>query len=85
MTPNLHDFSTKLHLLSCTFYSHTISVTCFVVRILKRPLGVAYGAIAALKVVLPEYQMFAPEFSMGINLPVLFFSVGVALVSFFLY
>jgi predicted permease len=48
-------------------------------------IGVAYGAIAALKVVLPEYQMFAPEFSMRINLPVLLFSVGVALATGILF
>jgi predicted permease len=49
-------------------------------------LGVAfaYGAVAAMKVVLPEYE-FAPEVVVGINLPVLCFCVGAALVTGLLF
>ena len=43
-------------------------------------LGVvlAYGAVVAIKVILPEH-FFAPGVSIGIKLPVLFFSAGVAI------
>ena len=46
---------------------------------------VAYGAVAAMKVLLPEYNMFASEFSVRINLPVLFFSIGLALATVILF
>jgi ABC-type lipoprotein release transport system permease subunit len=48
-------------------------------------IGIAYGAVAAMKVILPEYQMFATEFSLTMNLPILCFSVGVALVTGILF
>ena len=44
----------------------------------------AYGAVAAMKVVLPQYY-FATEVSIGINLPVLFFSIGVAILTGILF
>jgi putative ABC transport system permease protein len=45
-------------------------------------LGVlaAYGILAGIRVLLPRYA-FAPEVVIGINLPVLFFSIGVALLT----
>jgi predicted permease len=45
-------------------------------------LGVlaAYGILAGIRMVLPRY-VFAPEVNIAINLPVLFFSAGVALLS----
>jgi predicted permease len=45
-------------------------------------LGVlaAYGILAGIRVVLPRYA-FAPEVVVGINLPVLFFSIAVALLT----
>jgi predicted permease len=45
-------------------------------------LGVlaAYGILAGIRVLLPRYA-FAPEVAIGINLPVLFFSMGVALLT----
>jgi predicted permease len=45
-------------------------------------LGVltAYGMLAGIRLVLPRYA-FAPEVEIGINLPVLFFCVGVALLT----
>jgi hypothetical protein len=45
-------------------------------------LGVlaAYGILAGIRVLLPRYA-FAPEVAIGINLPVLFFSIGVALLT----
>jgi predicted permease len=46
---------------------------------------VAYGAVAAMKVLLPQYNMFASEFSVRINLPVLFFSIGLALATVILF
>ena len=46
---------------------------------------VAYGAVAAMKVLLPQYNMFASEFSARINLPVLFFSIGLALATVILF
>ena len=42
---------------------------------------VAYGAVAAIRVLLPQYIMFASESSVSINLPVLFFSIGLALAT----
>jgi predicted permease len=48
-------------------------------------IGIAYVAVAAMKVILPEYQMFATEFSLTMNLPILCFSVGVALVTGILF
>ena len=49
-------------------------------------LGVltAYGMLSATKGLLPQYA-FAPEVVIHINLPVLFFSVGVALASGILF
>ena len=49
-------------------------------------LGVllAYGIVAAIKLILPQYA-FAPEVAIGINLPVLFFSIGVALFTGILF
>jgi predicted permease len=49
-------------------------------------LGVlaAYGMLAGIRVVLPRYA-FAPEVVIGINLPVLLFSVGIALVTGILF
>ena len=49
-------------------------------------LGVltAFGMLAGIRVVLPRYA-FAPEVVIGINLPVLFFSVGVALLTGILF
>lgn len=46
---------------------------------------VAYGAVAAMKVLLPQHNMFASEFSVTINLPVLFFSIGLALATVILF
>jgi predicted permease len=46
---------------------------------------VAYGAVAAMKVLLPQYNMFASESSVSINLPVLFFSIGLALLTVILF
>ena len=46
---------------------------------------VAYGAVAAMKVLLPQYNMFASESSVSINLPVLFFSIGLALATVILF
>src|SRR6185369_5846733 len=45
-------------------------------------LGVAtsYGILAGIRALLPPYA-FAPEVVININLPVLFFSVGVALLT----
>ena len=40
----------------------------------------AYGLLAAIRVLLPRYA-FAPEVVIGINLPVLFFSIAVALLT----
>lgn len=49
-------------------------------------LGVAlsYGILAAIESVMPRYS-FAPEVVIRINLPVLFFSVGVALLTTLLF
>ncbi len=49
-------------------------------------LGVltAYGMLSAIKGLLPRYS-FAPEVAIHINLPVLFFSVGVALTTGILF
>jgi predicted permease len=49
-------------------------------------LGVvaAYGILAGIRVLLPRYA-FAPEVSIAINLPVLFFSAAVALLSAVLF
>jgi len=49
-------------------------------------LGVlaAYGMLAGIRAVLPRYA-FAPEVVIGINLPVLFFSVGIALLTGILF
>jgi predicted permease len=49
-------------------------------------LGVlaAYGILAGIRVLLPRYA-FAPEVVIGINLPVLFFSIGVALLTGILF
>ena len=49
-------------------------------------LGVvlAYGAVVAIKVILPGH-FFAPGASIGIKLPVLFFSVGVAIFTGILF
>jgi predicted permease len=49
-------------------------------------LGVAasYGMLAGIRLVLPRYA-FAPEVVIAINLPVLFFSVGVALLTGILF
>ncbi len=41
-------------------------------------IAVAYGALAAIKLVLPKYE-FAPEVVVGINVPVLLFCVALAL------
>jgi predicted permease len=41
---------------------------------------IAYGAIAAMRVVLPKYE-FAPEAVVGINIPVLLFCLSLALVT----
>ena len=46
---------------------------------------VAYGAVAAIRVILPQYNMFASESSVSINLPVLFFSIGLALATVILF
>jgi predicted permease len=46
---------------------------------------VAYGAVAAMKVLLPQYNMFPSESSVSINLPVLFFSIGLALATVILF
>ena len=46
---------------------------------------IAYGAVAAMKIILPEYQMFATEFSLTINVPILCFSVGVAVMTGILF
>jgi predicted permease len=46
---------------------------------------VAYGAVAAIRILLPQYNMFASEFSVRINLPVLFFSIGLALATVILF
>ncbi len=46
---------------------------------------VAYGAVAAIRVLLPQYIMFASESSVSINLPVLFFSIGLALATVILF
>jgi predicted permease len=49
-------------------------------------LGVlaTYGILAGIRVLLPRYA-FAPEVVIGINLPVLFFSTGVALLTGILF
>jgi len=49
-------------------------------------LGVAaaYGLLAGIRVLLPRYA-FAPEVVIGINIPVLFFSIGVALLTGILF
>ncbi len=44
----------------------------------------AYGMLADMRVVLPRYA-FAPEVVININLPVLFFSVGIALLTGILF
>jgi len=44
----------------------------------------AYGMLAGIRVVLPR-EAFAPEVVIGINLPVLFFSIGVALLTGILF
>ena len=44
----------------------------------------AYGAVAAMKMVLPQYE-FAPEVVVAINVPVLCFCVGAALVTGLLF
>ena len=46
---------------------------------------VAYGAVAAIRVLLPQYIMFASESAVSINLPVLFFSIGLALATVILF
>jgi predicted permease len=46
---------------------------------------VAFGAVAAMKVLLPQHNMFASEFSVRINLPVLLFSIGLALATVILF
>ena len=46
---------------------------------------VAYGAVAAIRVLLPQNIMFASESSVRINLPVLFFSIGLALATVILF
>jgi predicted permease len=53
-----------------------------VLAITGAALGVmaAYGILAGIRVLLPQYA-FAPEVVIEINLPVLFFSVGVALLT----
>ncbi len=43
-------------------------------------IGLAYGSVAAMKVILPKYE-FAPEVVVNINVPVLCFCVGVALIT----
>src|SRR5579871_2329847 len=43
-------------------------------------VGIAYGAVAAMLLVLPQYQ-FAPEVVVRINVPVLCFCVAIALVT----
>jgi len=57
-----------------------------VLAITGAALGVAaaYGMLAGIRLVLPRYA-FAPEVVIGINLPVLFFSVGVALFTGILF
>jgi predicted permease len=44
----------------------------------------AYGILAGIRVVLPQYA-FAPEVAIGINLPVLFFSTAIALITGILF
>jgi predicted permease len=44
----------------------------------------AYGAVAAMRTLLPPYS-FAPEVAIEISLPVLFFSVGMALLTGILF
>jgi predicted permease len=46
---------------------------------------VANGAVAAIRILLPQYNMFASESSVSINLPVLFFSIGLALATVILF
>jgi predicted permease len=46
---------------------------------------VAYGAVAAIRVLLPQNSMIASESSVRINLPVLFFSIGLALATVILF
>ena len=43
-------------------------------------IPISYGAIAAMKVVLPKYE-FAPEVVVGINVPVLLFCLALALLT----